>query len=57
MFELVYHDTSMRQFFTNDDTCIFVLIKRNTFIWPLAVAASALVTVINVSKLYLNVSR
>ena len=57
MFELVHHDTSMRQFFTNDDTCIFVLIKRNTFIWPLAVAASALVTVINVSKLYLNVSR
>ena len=38
MFELVYHDTSMRHFFTNDDTCIFVLIKRNTFIWSIAVA-------------------
>ena len=57
MFELVYYDASMRQFFINDDTCIFVVIKRNTFIWPLAVAASALVMAINVSKLYLNVSR
>ena len=56
MFELVHHDTNMKQFFINDDICNFVVIERNTFTWPFAVAASALVMVINVSKLYLNVS-